>query len=330
MDILHIPGAAALVLSLFRQSHSRTRYTAKASLDILCDIQVVTSTAICIAGFIQLQTMTYHQQFVIEYCWLTLNSFWAGRTGQVDRTEGKTDWYYWTRTVVIFITVTLFSVFQAIVIPRQVEGNWNPVESRKCYITHDESADNQQYMWMAGSFFYAVYLFLEMISGLVGFFGHRVGDGNETWMEEVFIRVRRKDKRLQERYKMWVFWSLNRTDTQHELWLDNYESSQQVITRRFPKGVHYPLKALLYLPLRIWWAGHQFLALWSWGDSESTLLVAAYVGFAAWDTYDIIDMKISNKHLVKDEASWGFGQVLPVILLLLIFLNVFDAIDGKW
>jgi hypothetical protein len=32
---------------------------------------------------------------------------------------------------------------------------------------------------------------------------------------------------------------------------------------------------------------------------------------------------------VQDESAWGFGQVLPVVLLGLIVLNMFDAAKGS-
>jgi hypothetical protein len=45
-------------------------------LDILCDVQVVTGTAIMIAGSIQKESLTfYHQQIVISYWFLTLIHF---------------------------------------------------------------------------------------------------------------------------------------------------------------------------------------------------------------------------------------------------------------
>jgi len=58
-------------------------------------------------------------------------------------------------------------------------------------------------------------------------------------------------------------------------------------------------------------------------------MVMAYFGFAAWSTYDIIDLKLSNAYLVQDESAWGFGQVLPVVLLGLIVLNMLDAAKGS-
>ncbi len=50
----------------------------------------------------------------------------------------------------------------------------------------------------------------------------------------------------------------------------------------------------------------------------------------SWNTLDIIDAKVSNLHLVdppESEMSWGFGQVLPMVLLGTI---VFSALDVFW
>jgi hypothetical protein len=70
--------------------------------------------------------------------------------------------------------------------------------------------------------------------------------------------------------------------------------------------------------------------LWSFGDDESVLLILVYMGFAAWNTYDIIDLKLSNTLLLNGtENSWGFGQVLPVVLLALLLLATFDAAESE-
>lgn len=46
----------------------------------LCDIQLVTGTAIVIAGFVQWPRIAfYHRSLVINYWYLTLNSLWAAR-----------------------------------------------------------------------------------------------------------------------------------------------------------------------------------------------------------------------------------------------------------
>jgi hypothetical protein len=95
------------ILRLFQDVCPRTRNVAQNSLDILCDIQVVTGTAITIAGIARRDFLTfYHQQFVMSYWFLTLNSFWAARSGQMQSAEDDHDdnneWHYWTRPFFIF------------------------------------------------------------------------------------------------------------------------------------------------------------------------------------------------------------------------------------
>jgi hypothetical protein len=52
-------------------------------------------------------------------------------------------------------------------------------------------------------------------------------------------------------------------------------------------------------------------------------------GFLSWNTYNVIDMKLSNMSLVPDETAWGFGQVLLLALLGLILLNLLDSAQGN-
>ena len=70
----------------------------------------------------------------------------------------------------------------------------------------------------------------------------------------------------------------------------------------------------------------QLMAFISFGDGYYPLLLAASTGFMAWNTYDIIDLKNSNAHLiVGDESTWGFGQVLPMLLTSSIGFQTIDA-----
>jgi hypothetical protein len=58
----------AWILHLFDRNMVVTEIAVKNALDILCDIQVVTGTAIMIAGIVQKESLTfYHQQIVINY-----------------------------------------------------------------------------------------------------------------------------------------------------------------------------------------------------------------------------------------------------------------------
>jgi hypothetical protein len=66
--IHHYYQGVAGVLRLFEKRYPKTRKAAQTSLDVLCDVQLVTGTAIMIAGIVQMDALTfYHQQFVLSY-----------------------------------------------------------------------------------------------------------------------------------------------------------------------------------------------------------------------------------------------------------------------
>jgi hypothetical protein len=73
-----------------------------------------------------------------------------------------------------------------------------------------------------------------------------------------------------------------------------------------------------------------FLAVWSFGSGSFGVETLAILGYLAWNTLDVIDAKVSNRHLVQNELAWGFGQVLPLILLGTFLFRALDVYqDGK-
>lgn len=79
-------------------------------------------------------------------------------------------WHYWTRTFAISCSLVLSGAFQVIILPKQdIEGHkseWNPVRSGKCYLGHGQSIYRHMYFWLAGTFLYALYLVVKLVSGL--------------------------------------------------------------------------------------------------------------------------------------------------------------------
>ena len=108
VDKIYLHEVVAGCLGLFRYELSRTQYFAQLTLDILCELQVVTGISILVAGFVQINTMTfYHQQFVIDYWLLTLNPFWAARAGDLNQNKDNDNWHYWSQTAAIFCAIVL-------------------------------------------------------------------------------------------------------------------------------------------------------------------------------------------------------------------------------
>jgi hypothetical protein len=284
------------VREFLHRNHSRLRTFAQILLDSLCDIQIVTGTAMLIAALVQIESITfYHEQLIYNYWSLTLNSFWAARAGDMDinaRSESSTAgsvkpsiWHIRTRTFAIFCTVFISTVFTTLITLRE-KRRWDPFSSGYCFLTHDKSSPNAIWLWISGLALYSLYLVLYLATAR---------DGRVGWIDEKFIQLKQN---VRERY-------------------------QNTITGCCPWFISYAPAIFLWLFL-------QFLAFWSYGDEESLLIVLAYIGVAAWSTYDIIDYKLYNKSLLEDsESAWGFGQVLPVVLLALIALSTFDAAESR-
>lgn len=331
----------APILRMFCFEHPIARHMAQLSLDALCDIQVVTGTAIIIAGFAGLDQMTaYHKSFVMNYWFLALNAFWAARAGVLNRANSTlqaesvasttvkrtysnienlslshsntTDgvdgassfdsWHYWTRTAAIFCSLTLSAAYQIIFIPREAR-EWSPVEAGKCYIAHDTSDPNFQYFWLAETIIYAFYLLCIMLVGLF-------------WGDDMPLR-RLLAQFLVLQQRMVRYLRRVRDD-----W-----------ARHAVLG--WPLRIILYalleLVLVVGYLVFIFLDIISLGRSNSILVVLFYFGFAGWNIYNIIDIKVSNVGLVDaEEGQWGFGQVLSMSLLWLVIIGIGDSWRGMW
>jgi len=335
--------STALVLTLFSREHPITMHMAKLSLDVLCDIQIVTGTAVIIAGMSRLSSMTaYHKQFVLDYWFLALISFWAARAGALnertlqlaadededdsatvnlvslsephgsasrpasltmqDSIETYDSWHYWTRTAALFSTLVLASAYQSIVIVQE-RNDWNPVETGKCYIGHDSSKYEAQYLWLAGNIFYAAYLGVLLISGCI-------------WKDVTFIQALISRALLLHRKR------ISQLRVYRASWL------------RRPSTIRV-LQVMMYLllgfPLFMVYIFSVFVDVVAVGRSTSIWVVICYFGFATWNVYCIIDLKISNIGLVdEDEGVWGFGQVLTMSLLWLVVLGIGDSWRGEF
>ena len=300
---------------------------ARLTLDNLCSLQLMIGIAVLVAAVVQINTMSfYHQQIVMNYWFLNLNSFWAARAGDLNQSEDKSDWRHLTRTGLLLCTSVLSIYYQIVVIPRRLL-HWNPVRSGYCFLYHDRSGWIQSFLWIGALIIYSTYLGAVLVSGL----------GSENWLERVSNKFQTTERAYRKRYV-----------ARKQAILRGYPSpptaesdpsspprptrsfSNTSIQSRFESTTQFTLRILFNIPLILWYLFRQFLALIAWGDPKSVPLVLGYFGFAAWSTYSIIDLKTSNRRLLKDsELSWNFGQILPVVLLGLIVLNVLDAVKGR-
>lgn len=319
-------GHAALpIIVLFSNEYPKARRFAKLALDILCDIQVTTGTAIIISGFARLQSMSYyHQRFIVSYWYLALNSYWAARAGVLHQdideqkdsdissksssnsnsssssSSNSETWHFWTRTAAIFCCLVLSAMYQLLVYLRQ-SRDWSPVKEGKCYLSNERPLFPHQWLWLAGTAINAVYLGLVMLVGLL-------------WRDLSFLKdLSTKTSTLRVEGRRWFKSVRNR-------WMD---------------GKHPLLQFLIYifftLPLTICYVTSIIVDILTWGDSNSVILVLFYSGFVGWNISSIIELKVANAELMDEgEWVWGFGQVLAVGLLGLVLLNCGDAWKGMY
>ncbi|OJJ78638.1 uncharacterized protein ASPGLDRAFT_138495, partial [Aspergillus glaucus CBS 516.65] len=88
--------------------------------------------------------------------------------------------------------------------------------------------------------------------------------------------------------------------------------------------------AIAALSVVIYWFLLQWLATWSYGDGFIPFTWFIYVGLNVWYTLDVVSLWAWNKPLISaEEQGWGFGQVLPLVLILSIGINALDIFRGE-
>ncbi|KAF7904793.1 hypothetical protein EAF00_002127 [Botryotinia globosa] len=303
----------AMFLSLFRNSQPRLQLFSQMALDRLCDLQLVTGTAIIIAGIAEFHHMSfYHQSLITSYWLLTLNSFWAARAGYLNSEHYGHDrsFYFWTRWVFILVS-DLLSIYYQVVTTLEAENHWDSEESGRCYLSHEPSPTNAQYFWIVGISFEVVYMLLYSMQQLVKSLSPKW-----RWLKGLvnFITDTSNDVSNGGQRRALDFWSAVR-----------------LRTYRWPILLRILLQVVETISYMFWHILWRILALWAWGDNGSVLIVIGYIGLAAWNTFDVIDTKLSNRSLViGDEDTWGFGQILPLGLLALICLDLLDILNKAY
>ena len=305
----HLRRTAQLrrMLNLDRMAWLRT--TATDLLNSLCDLQIVTGLAIVIAGLAQIRTITfYHESMAMNYWWLTLNSFWAARVEYMEDNNIKYKGRATVRKIGVLVSVVLGIAFQCIVNVRE-SREWFFLLPGHCYLTHDHSST---WPWVVGASVYAVALFLTLVPV------------TRPWVEEYLMAVRNAQSKLVDQWKN--SFSALQSDTFQSIPGANRSSMRAILLVTF-RIAHFTALSFFVV---LYWLFLQFLSAWSYGDGFYPLLILVYIGFAAWQTFDILDLKLSNRSLVSGkETSWGFGQVLPMVLLLTVMYNAIDAFESS-
>lgn len=291
---------------------------ARKFLDALCDLQVITGTGIVVAGLANIRTISlYHSAFIADYWWLCLSSFWAGRPSYVLEDTAPGPLRVRLRRWTVLASVALASVFQGIVYHRE-DVEWNETDGKRCYVSHDKAADDVRWFWLAGVVLYGISLTFTLSRRLIGYV-RASSDLQERALQVLWRRVANAFERR----------NISKSYATHP----SSKAGKQKPTFGVLFYVQWFSAAISFL---IFFIIVQFLAIFSYGTGLYALEAAVYTGFAAWNTYDILDRKISNRILLVPpqadgdlEMSWGFGQVLPLLLILALVYQAVDIFRGE-
>lgn len=282
-------------------------------LEPLCDLQAVTGLAIMVGGFAKWHVITYyHEELVYSYWELTLNSFWVARIQWMDHDASKGDppVRLLLRRATILASCLLSVVWQLRILRREdpeYGGSWDdypgPGDDARadwlCYRYRDGTA---LLPWTVGEVLFSIALSFSLF--------------DRTWkINEKYVQV---TEGIQKKLITWLRKYVARLTGS----LDDFTLTP---TRVAVTIFHILLVALLGFFIALYWISSQWVAVWSYGDGFYPVLWFIYIGFNAWTTFDILSLYTMNWVLLPaEEHAWGFGQVLPIIMILSVVYNVMD------
>jgi hypothetical protein len=283
---------------------------ARAILRPLCDLQIITGIAMLIAALAQLPQLSYyHQQFAVQFWWVTLNSFWVSRIDYSRNTADMQTWRAHARRLTIWTSVMLSVATQTIVALREYR-NWDPTVSGHCYVgTGVGNNFGQNLFWLAGTCIYAIVLTISLWS-----------PSRKWWDENVNLK-------LEPSLRLMRSWLTEARAQSQEYRQNTALRSSQSKFRQFATFGYLQSRTASYaLAWVTWWALVQFLSIWCAGNTSSTIELITYSIFLGFLTWWILFLKIQNLHLIRgNEGKWTVGQTIQVVLVILI---VFESLDG--
>ena len=276
-------------------------------LGFLCDLQIITAFAIVVAGLAQYPRISfYHENIAVNYWWLSVNSFLAARIEYMKADLEIIPARITIRRAGVLVSVVVGLVFQCIINIREAR-DWNFLGEGACFLHHDQSTT---WPWVVGAAVYAVSLLLILIPT------------TRSWIKCYSALSDRGQGALIEWQKKSfhaLHIRLSRPASQRNMLLSSALPS---------KAVYLVLVLISSSSVILLWLLRQFLNIWSFGDGFGPLLVFFYIVFLFWDAYEIIDVKLTNRDLiVGNETHWGFGQILPLVLIVTIGYAVVDALQ---
>ncbi|KAI6589071.1 hypothetical protein MCOR12_008906 [Pyricularia oryzae] len=271
-------------------------------LGTLCDLQILTGLAITIAGWTQHATISYyHQQLVLAYWSLALNSFWAARVQYLD-VDSKNDDGTETRDTIRCIAVLcncLVALTFNIHVEIREQQAWDD-DGGPCYNFLDGTSS---LVWTAGVALLCIAITVFICPGT-------------RFLIVNYLRLLEGGKNfLQSWYKGEVSF------------LGCKICTPCTQSKRWKRAMWLGEKCIAGVVLIIYFAVIQWLDIWSYGYGFYGVNWVAYFGFSVWSTLDVISLwRLNIPLVVGDEGKWGFGQVIPQLMILAVIFPAFDIL----
>jgi hypothetical protein len=278
----------------------------------LCDIQIIAGIAVLVSALAQYERLTfYHAQFVVQFWWLTLNSFWISRIDYSRNTPEMGTWRANARRTALWISVALSIIMQSIVAYREFK-EWDITIPGHCYVASGTGTGfGQNVFWLAGTGLYFLVTSIALFPSTRKWFDENI---NEKIVPSLNLMTQRvKDYRT----------------TTHKF--TTSESSTAASRLRYYLSLmnHLLRTVILFVALVFWWVLILFLTVWCAGNSAAFFELGLYSVFAGFLTWWIVFLKVQNKPLIRgDETRFTIGQTLPLFLLLLVAIHALDVWAG--
>jgi hypothetical protein len=283
----------------------------------LCDLQAITGLSIVIAGFVTHDAISfYHEQLAVSYWNITLNSFWASRAEFMDLDDdtNQKGLRVIVRRLSILASCILGVAFQIWAIMREWK-TWNDDHSGHCYNYRDGSSN---WPWVVGLLLFCPALSLTLFKKTRTCVKNYLQ--NMKNVKDWFL-----DTTLPKKFNS-LKAARSRGNTSPS---PNTNTGTSTRSHRLAVCVqgNFLLLQLTRFAFMLFWLSQVWLSVWAYGDTEYRITWWFYLGFCIWNSFDIISLHRLNRHLLgDDELQWGFGQVLPLVMLFVILYSVLDAI----
>ena len=281
----------------------------------LCDIQIITGTAMVITGLATFPQITfYSEQFVVNYWWLTLNSLWVSRIDYTSSNAAYAGLRYDLRRVAIFASVLMSTIFQGLVAVRE-SRDWDPTVRGHCYVSTGLGGNDygQNLFWLAGTALYGLILLATLTSG------------SRNWLDAKVMR------RLEPSVVTMSGWVVE-SYADIQAYVASQDRLHHSRVRRVVTVAVMTVKTGSYaLAWLTWWFLVQFLSIWSSGNGSVAVELVVYSVFAGFATWWIIYLRIHNSTLASgSQDRWTFAQSLPIVLLILAAFYAADVWKGAF